>query len=48
MPATARVPVNLRLRNLAVRPSGVTVQPPILASVSDDVFGEHASRAGEE
>lgn len=35
-PAAARVPEGLRLRTLAVRPSGVAVQRPILASVSSD------------
>jgi len=35
-PAAARVPEGLRLRTLAVRPSGVAVQRPILASLSSE------------
>ena len=35
-PAAAHVPEGFRLRTLAVRPSGVAVQRPILASVSNE------------
>ena len=35
-PAAKRVPKGFRLRTLAVRPSGVAVQRPILASVSSE------------
>jgi predicted MFS family arabinose efflux permease len=35
-PAAQRVPEGFRLRTLAVRPSGVAVQRPILASVDDE------------
>ncbi len=35
-PAAARVPEGLQLRTLAVRPSGVAVQRPILASASSE------------
>jgi MFS family permease len=47
-PAATRVPAGLRLRTLAVRPSGVAVQRPILASVGDETPEEAPSREGEE
>jgi MFS family permease len=44
-PAAAHVPEGVRLRTLAVRPSGVAVQRPILASVSDKPRKEPPPRA---
>jgi MFS family permease len=46
-PAAARVPAGLRLRTLAVRPSGVAVQRPILASVNGETPEAPVPRAGE-
>jgi hypothetical protein len=47
-PAAARVPEGLRLRTLAVRPSGVAVQRPIIASLSSKTPQEPLPRAREE
>jgi len=44
-PAATRVPKGFRLRTLAVRPSGVAVQRPILASASNDTTEAPAGRA---
>ena len=46
-PAAAHVPAGLRLRTLAVRPSGVAVQRPILASVNSETPEAPVPRAGE-
>jgi MFS family permease len=46
-PAAAHVPAGLRLRTLAVRPSGVAVQRPILASVNGETPEAPVPRAGE-
>jgi hypothetical protein len=43
-PPVARIPEGVRLRTLAVRPSGVAVQRPILASLPDDTRGKAAPR----
>jgi MFS family permease len=47
-PAATRVPEGLRLRTLAVRPSGVAVQRPILASASDETSEAPAALEREE
>jgi len=39
-PAAARIPEGLRMRTLAVRPSGVAVQRPILASATSETTEE--------
>ena len=46
-PAATRVPEGVRLRTLAVRPSGVAVQRPILASVGNETLeGPDARKQG--
>jgi MFS family permease len=47
-PAVERIPEGLGLRTLAVRPSGVAVQRPILASLADDTPEEPAPGSREE
>jgi len=44
-PAAASFPKGLRMRTLAVRPSGVAMQRPILASASSDTTAEPPSTA---